>query len=138
MLNLQDVDYIKKYYTVEFDKQQAVSEVGGRDDSARVKKGESEFQPMYLIKQLPDDPRKLVSLTERSDPARRPWLIRQEMCFDCTAFQYQLDNTKPLEDHVYQTIFLNNKHSHMWQKDEIKKDKISRSRLVAPVEMSRD
>lgn len=103
-----DVDYIKKYYTVEFDKEQAVNEVGGRDDSARVKKGESEFQPMYLIKQLPDDPRKL------------------EMCFDCTAFQYQLDKSKPLEDHVYQTIFLNNKDSQMWQKDEIKKDKIIR------------
>lgn len=49
------------------------------------------------------------------------------MCFDCTAFQYQLDQEKPLEDHVFQTIFLNKKHEHTWTKDEIKKDKISQS-----------
>jgi hypothetical protein len=49
------------------------------------------------------------------------------MCFDCSAFQYQLDKEKPLEDHVFQTIFLNNKHTDTWDKDEIKKDKISTS-----------
>lgn len=58
---MQDVDYMRKYYTTEFDQEQAVSEVGGRDDSARYKKGQEEFQPMYLIKQVPGDPRKLVS-----------------------------------------------------------------------------
>jgi hypothetical protein len=47
------------------------------------------------------------------------------MCFDCSAFQYQLDKTKPLKDHVFQTIFLNNKDEDMWQKNEIKKDTIS-------------
>lgn len=68
------------------------------------------------------------------------------MCFDCSAFQYQLDQVcrvtlypagshdlfsdslpqdKPLEDHVFQTIFLNKKHEHTWTRDEIKKDKIS-------------
>ena len=57
----QDIDYIKKWYTIEFDKEQAVSQLGDRDDSARVKKGENEFKPMYLIKETPDDPRKLVS-----------------------------------------------------------------------------
>jgi hypothetical protein len=56
----QDIDYIKKWYTIEFDKTQAVSQLGDRDDSARVKKGEEEFQPMYLIKEIPEDPRKLV------------------------------------------------------------------------------
>lgn len=59
---MQDIDYIKKYYTVEFDAEQAVKTVGGRDDSARYKKGENEFQPMYMIKQLPADAKKLVSL----------------------------------------------------------------------------
>jgi hypothetical protein len=49
----------------------------------------------------------------------------QEMCFDCHAFQHQLPKDKPLEDHIFQTIFLNNKHKDTWQKDEIKKDKIS-------------
>jgi hypothetical protein len=47
------------------------------------------------------------------------------MCFDCSAFQYQLDKSKPLKDHVFQTIFLNNKDEDMWQKNEIKKDTIS-------------
>ncbi|ORX39868.1 hypothetical protein BD324DRAFT_597443 [Kockovaella imperatae] len=104
-----DLDYMKKYYTMDFDTSEAVQEVGGRDDSDRYKKGQHEFNPMYLIKQLPDDPRKL------------------EMCFDCSNFQYQLkDAQKPQDQHIFQTIFLNNKHKHMWQKDEIKKDKIIR------------
>jgi hypothetical protein len=67
------------------------------------------------------------------------------MCFDCSAFQYQLDKVRqtpqgplarsaplltplqdrPLEDHVFQTIYLNKKHEDTWSKDEIKKDKIS-------------
>ncbi|RSH89643.1 hypothetical protein EHS25_002194 [Saitozyma podzolica] len=103
-----DIDYIKKWYTIEFDKEQAVSKLGERDETARVQKGEKEFKPMYLIKETPKDPRKL------------------EMCFDCSAFQYQLDKDKPLEDHVFQTIYLNKKHEDTWSKDEIKKDKIIR------------
>ena len=62
---LQDVDYIRKYYTVDFDENQAIKEVGGRDDSARYKKGKEEFQPMYMIKQVPADARKLVSVSLR-------------------------------------------------------------------------
>ena len=66
------------------------------------------------------------------------------MCFDCSAFQYQLDkvNTsgdriievrlikmqeKPMENHIFQTIFLNKKHDETWSKDEIRKDKICES-----------
>ena len=52
------------------------------------------------------------------------------MCFDCSAFQYQLDKTKPLKDHVFQTIFLNNKDEKLWQKDEIKKECISKYRSL--------
>ncbi len=47
------------------------------------------------------------------------------MCFDCSNFQYQLDKTKPKEDHVFQTIFLNKRDEKTWSKHEIKKDKIS-------------
>jgi len=32
-----------------------------------------------------------------------------------------------LKDHVFQTIFLNKEHSETWSKEEIKKDKISKS-----------
>jgi hypothetical protein len=39
---------------------------------------------MYLIKQVPKDARKL------------------EMCFDCNAFQYQLNQNNEYKDHVFQ------------------------------------
>ena len=68
---------------------------------------------MYLIKTVPADAKLL------------------EMCFDCSAFQYQLDKDKPLKDHVFQTIFLNKRDEHTWTRDEIQKDKISQSRRSA-------
>lgn len=42
---IQDIDYIRKWYTIEFDPKQAIETVGGRDDSGRYKKGEKEFMP---------------------------------------------------------------------------------------------
>jgi hypothetical protein len=70
---------------------------------------------MYLIKQVPDDPKLL------------------EMCFDCSNFQYQLkDAKKPVEDHIFQTIFLNKKDKETWTIDEIKEDKISGSIMNTP------
>ena len=33
----------------------------------------------------------------------------------------------PMEQHIFQTIFLNDKHTDTWSKDEIRKDKISAS-----------
>jgi hypothetical protein len=67
---------------------------------------------MYLIKQVPADPKLL------------------EMCFDCSNFQYQLkEQKKPVEDHIFQTIFLNKKDKETWTIDEIKKDKISKHQL---------
>ncbi|OCF34508.1 hypothetical protein I317_03655 [Kwoniella heveanensis CBS 569] len=103
-----DTEYMRKYYTVDFDQQQAVTNINGRDDSERIKKGKEDFKPMYLIKQVPKNPRLL------------------EMCFDCNNFQYQLDKNAPLEDHVFQTIFLNKRDENTWTKDEIRKDKIIR------------
>jgi len=79
---------------------------------------------MYMIKQVPADPKLLVSV----QVIQISFCLRaQEMCFDCSAFQYQLDKTKPYKDHIFQTIFLNNKDEHTWQKDEIKKECISKS-----------
>ena len=85
---------------------------------------------MYLIKQIPDDPRKLemcahplsLLLSHEADGARRA-----RRCFDCSAFQFQLDQGKPFEDHVFQTIFLNKDHEKYWSNNEINKDKISAS-----------
>merc|ERR1712225_76494 len=104
-----DTEYMKKWYECHFDEELAVSNIAGRDDSDRVENGRKDFNPMYLIKQTPKDPRKL------------------EMCFDCSNFQYQLKReNRPFEDHVFQTIFLNNKHKDTWSIDEIRKDKIIR------------
>ncbi|GAA6038635.1 hypothetical protein JCM8097_009458 [Rhodosporidiobolus ruineniae] len=103
-----DLDYIKKYYELEFPADAAVKTVNGRDDTARYEHGKAAFNPMYLIKQNYPDPRKL------------------DMCFDCTAFQFQLDQDLPLEDHVFQTIFLNTDHKQFWTDNEIDKDKIIR------------
>ena len=42
---IQDIDYIRKWYTIEYDGEQAVSQLGGRDESERVQKGEKGYQP---------------------------------------------------------------------------------------------
>ncbi|GAA5888755.1 hypothetical protein JCM6882_002838 [Rhodosporidiobolus microsporus] len=104
-----DLDYIKKWYEIEFPAEVAVKKLGDRDETERYEHGKKAFNPMYLIKENPGDPRKL------------------EMCFDCSAFQAQLNQDAPLEDHVFQTIFLNTKHKEHWSKDEIREDKIIRS-----------
>lgn len=105
----QDTEYMEKWYTCHFDDKRAVSTIAGRDDSDRVERGKKDFNPMYLIKNVPQDPKLL------------------EMCFDCSNFQYQLKEAKmPFEQHVFQTIFLNKKNKETWSYDEIKKDKIIR------------
>jgi len=40
-----DLDYIRKYYTIDYDKSQAVKNLGGRDETSRLIKGEKDFKP---------------------------------------------------------------------------------------------
>ncbi|THV01700.1 FAD/NAD(P)-binding domain-containing protein [Dendrothele bispora CBS 962.96] len=104
-----DLEYMKKWYDIEYREDLAVKELpGGKDQSARVEKARKEggFKPMYYIKQTPSDPRKL------------------EMSFDCSAFQHQFSSDLPLERRVFQTIFLNKKDEEGWSMEEIRKDKI--------------
>ncbi|KAI5477714.1 hypothetical protein MNV49_005997 [Pseudohyphozyma bogoriensis] len=104
-----DVEYIKKWYQLDWDARLAVDKLGDRDETERNESAKKSFNPMYLIKECPGDARKL------------------EMCFDCSNFQFQLkEQNKPLEDHVFQTIFLNTKHKKYWSMDEIQKEKISK------------
>ncbi|EIN12852.1 FAD/NAD(P)-binding domain-containing protein [Punctularia strigosozonata HHB-11173 SS5] len=103
-----DVSYMEKWYTPHFDPEFAVAHLHGRDDTQRIEKAKKDFRPMYFIKEIPDDPRKL------------------EMCFDCSAFQYQIPEDIPFENHVFQTIFLNKAHDQTWSKHEISQDKIIR------------
>jgi hypothetical protein len=54
-------------------------------------------------------------------------LTKLEMCFDCTNYQSQFPPEVPFDNHVFQTIFLNNdRDSHLWTRDEIDKSKIIR------------
>ena len=103
-----DLDYIQRHYTIRMPDDGLPASLSGRDETARIARGRKDWNPMYLIKQIPSDPKKL------------------EMCFDCSAFQYQLDRDKPLEDHVFQTIFLNKKDQHTWDIDQIREDKVIR------------
>ncbi|KAJ9109518.1 hypothetical protein QFC20_003262 [Naganishia adeliensis] len=105
-----DLDYINKWYTLDMpDESEIPTHLSGRDETARIERAKKDFNPMYLIKQVPKDARKL------------------EMCFDCNAFQYQLNQNSHPKDHVFQTIFLNKKHKDTWSIDEIKEEKIRRT-----------
>ena len=103
-----DADFMKKHYQ-NFENGTAVTHVSGRDDSKRVDYAKQNFRPMYYIKPYPHDRSKL------------------EMCFDTTNYQSQFPQKVPFEDHVFQTIFLNNdRDSKLWPIDEIDKSKIIR------------
>ncbi|KIK64063.1 hypothetical protein GYMLUDRAFT_40296 [Collybiopsis luxurians FD-317 M1] len=101
-----DLNYMKEWYELQYNGEVAVMDLGRRNESGRIEKAKTLFQPMYLIKQTPADGRKL------------------EMSFDCSAFQSQFPKEAPLEKHVFQTIFLNKKDENTWSKNEIRPDKI--------------
>ncbi|GAA5949729.1 hypothetical protein JCM3765_007665 [Sporobolomyces pararoseus] len=104
-----DTAYMEKWYENHYTPDLAVNKLGDRDESERVNRAKSKFNPMYYIKQNPGDSRKL------------------EMSFDCSNFQYQLkEQNLPFKDHIFQSIFLNKKDKHLWSMDEIDPDKIIR------------
>jgi len=126
---------MRKWYQVDFPPETAVKTLGDRDESERYEAGKKDFSPCVLLS-LSLLPSSLRSHTLPSRAPRRMYLIKQnpgderklEMCFDCSAFQYQLkEQDKPFDDHVFQTIFLNKKHQHLWSHKEIREDKISAS-----------
>ncbi|KAF2223320.1 hypothetical protein BDZ85DRAFT_261370 [Elsinoe ampelina] len=105
-----DYEYMRKHYEPEYNEEQAVTSLGGTDQTARVEAARKKFQPMYMIKMYPQD------------------LTKIEMCFDCTNYQSQFPPNVPFEKHVFQTIFLNKERDgHLWSIDEIDKSKIIRS-----------
>lgn len=46
---------MRKHYEMEYNEEQAVSELGGKDQSSRVQYAKKNFKPMYLIKMYPQD-----------------------------------------------------------------------------------
>ncbi|GAM82249.1 hypothetical protein ANO11243_002280 [Dothideomycetidae sp. 11243] len=102
-----DYEYMKKHYEPYYNDEQAVTSLGGTDQTARVEAAKKKFNPMYMIKMYPKD------------------LTKIEMCFDCTNYQSQFPPEVPFEKHVFQTIFLNKERdSHLWSIDEIDESKI--------------
>ncbi|CAE6483116.1 unnamed protein product, partial [Rhizoctonia solani] len=92
------------------------------DDQEAIQLGRKEFEPLYYTKQYEEDKRKI------------------EMSFDLTHYQPQFkgvastpgqkafDHTphdeKPMEQHVFQTIFLDRDSSEkMWTRNEIREEK---------------
>lgn len=104
-----DIEYMKNHYENFYDDEKAVTTLSGVDQTARCEFAKKDFKPMYLIKCYEDDRSKL------------------EMCFDCTNYQAQFPPKVDFENHVFQTIFLNNgrDRSH-WTMDQINPDKIIR------------
>lgn len=54
-----DADYMRKHYEMEFNEEQAVTNVNGKDQSSRLEFAKKNFKPMYLIKMYPKDLTKL-------------------------------------------------------------------------------
>lgn len=104
-----DADYMRKHYENFYDPDQAVSEINGVSMQERCDFAKENFKPMYLIKMYPQD------------------LTKLEMCFDCTNYQAQFPPSVPFDNHVFQTIFLNNERDgHLWSIDEIDESNIIR------------
>ncbi|KAF7502456.1 hypothetical protein GJ744_005802 [Endocarpon pusillum] len=100
---------MRKHYENFYSPERAVSSLSMVDQSTRNRYGQTNYKPMYYIKEYPSDPSKL------------------EMCFDCSNYQSQFPHTVPFEQHVFQTIFLNKaRDSALWSIDEIDKSKIIR------------
>jgi predicted NAD/FAD-binding protein len=104
-----DADYMRKHYENFYNPDQAVSEINGVAMQERCDFAKDNFKPMYLIKMYPQD------------------LTKLEMCFDCTNYQAQFPPSVPFDNHVFQTIFLNNERDgHLWSIDQIDESKIIR------------
>jgi len=104
-----DSTYMKKHYENFFNESQAVTELGGSDQTTRVEAARMSFRPMYYIKPYPAD------------------LTKLEMSFDCTNYQAQFPPDVPFDRHVFQTIFLNKERDgHLWTIDKIDPDTVIR------------
>lgn len=104
-----DTEYMKKYYENFYNEKQAVEVLNGTSQKSRLEWARANFRPMYYIKEYLDDRSKL------------------EMCFDTTNYQSQFPKDIKFENHVFQTIFLNqSRDSRLWSINEIDTTKIIR------------
>ncbi|GAA5950031.1 hypothetical protein JCM3765_004170 [Sporobolomyces pararoseus] len=101
-----DTSYMKKHYEVEYTPELSALKVGEKDMS---EKDVNSFHPMYFVRHNDADAKKI------------------EMSFNCSQFQHQLkEQNKPLQDQIFQTVFLNDENKSSWTKNEIQANKIIR------------
>jgi hypothetical protein len=111
-----DSRYFKKHYETQFDSSLcAKPKSKAQEEQIAFSKGEQKapddtegpYKPMYYTKTYPEDPRKI------------------EMSFDCTNYQHQFGSSGAEgKDHVYQSIFLDNRNQELWTWKEIDDSKI--------------
>ncbi|TVY39669.1 hypothetical protein LSUB1_G003575 [Lachnellula subtilissima] len=111
-----DSAYFKKHYETEFQESLcAKPKSKAQEDQIAFSKGlqpgpdntPGPYKPMYYTKSYAQDPRKI------------------EMSFDCTNYQHQFRASNAQEkEHVYQSIFLDNRQEELWTWKEIREEKI--------------
>ncbi|ELU40581.1 flavin-containing amine oxidasedehydrogenase [Rhizoctonia solani AG-1 IA] len=139
-----DLDYMNKHYETKFKDSLAADPQPehAKDDQDAIELGRKEFKPLYYTKQYEDDKRKIeMSFGESRQYKRslRVLPVHQEIKGWIVSFQNStfrkglmaetsmLDiphDEKPMEQHVFQTIFLDRDSSEgMWTWNEIPKEK---------------
>ncbi|TVY55958.1 hypothetical protein LCER1_G002219 [Lachnellula cervina] len=111
-----DSAYFKKHYETEFQESLcAKPKSKAQEDQIAFSKGlqpgpdntAGPYKPMYYTKSYAQDPKKI------------------EMSFDCTNYQHQFRaSNAQKKDHVYQSIFLDNRQEELWTWKEIREDKV--------------
>ncbi|KAE8210268.1 hypothetical protein CF327_g5836 [Tilletia walkeri] len=100
-----DAEYMKKHYEMHYNEEFNAK----RDDEESKKQfkfAKENWKPLYLIKEYDVDPASI------------------EMSFVLTTYQPQFKDDKPLEDQVFQTIYLDRGQSDRWTANEVAEDKI--------------
>lgn len=117
-----DAKYFQEHYETGF-KSELCAEPKSKDQEEQIKFAKEEsrgqdgepsgYRPMYYTYSYAEDPRKI------------------EMSFDCTNYQHQfrMDHDAdqapiPYDRHVFQSIFLDKTHKHLWTIDQIDGSKV--------------
>ncbi|KAN0063765.1 hypothetical protein ACQY0O_003815 [Thecaphora frezii] len=147
-----DIDYMKRHYQMTYDEKCNANRQDDKSKES-FRYARENWKPLYLIKMYEEDP-SLIEMSfdltnyqpqfegvaatgplergARSEPSAPPTQRqgpkgRQGDSHQLPPVPSESTSTQqppPLEDHVFQTIFLNRDLSHKWTKDEIQPDKV--------------
>ncbi|GAB00056.1 uncharacterized protein L969DRAFT_90947 [Mixia osmundae IAM 14324] len=135
-----DLDYMEKYYKVRHDPEMRS---GKRDDDEEAQKqykfAEKNWEPLYFIHTYPEDQAKIEMSFDLTvyqaqfkgesvyGPEGKGYKNERDGDDEAThkGRKIPMGKAPPLEQHVFQTIFLDRDNSsHLWTKDDIAEDKI--------------